>query len=181
MASEVVGDEMKRFYAITLTILVGGLLACSSMKVSSSLTEPDSFSQYRTYSWVTPPEGKRSILYENEIMVAVDELMAKKGYKKVVEKIGPDLHLLYQTSTTNKTRIVTESRPHDPYTLMYDQKIWIDSYSEGALLLALEDTKTKKLAWRGIAEDVVDATNRKETERVIQKAVEKLLTSVPTR
>jgi hypothetical protein len=176
-----------------LGLLVVAVSACSGLRVHS-FAEAD-LSRYRTYSFGPAPAGatgdprldNNRFFYER-VEADVDKMLAARGYEK---SKGPrvDVMVHYHASVSQQIELnederdcvnrmaavesTSRSRPDcGPYV-----------YDAGTLLIDLVDGRTRKLLWRGWAEDSVDGvlSDQAWMEQRIDESVRRILETVPPR
>jgi Domain of unknown function (DUF4136) len=148
----------------------------TGQQVSVNYNHSQSFTQYHTYAWASDNANK----VQNSILAQVAEqdinsALQGKGLKMVQENQNPDL-------------IVTANggmREQTSYTAMGMRgfgggmgSITPEQNVEGTLIVDLYETKTKSLAWRGIAQDTLNKNGNKN-QQLVQKAITKMFKQWP--
>lgn len=168
------------------------LSACSTMRVESDHDGSANFSDLKTYSWVS--RAKRDPILtrindefvESRVQQAVNSQLAAKGYKMQTSGT-PDFLVSYYASLTAKLRVRTD---YDGYRKPSESlgsipstgrtRTRVHDFDQGLLVLHIVDPETKKLMWRGTAEDAVDLRWSQERKTAkISEAVQKMLSQFP--
>jgi len=161
--------------------------------------------QYKTYAWVKPGDEEYHITYDKKeaipfIIDLSDEELKKKGFQK---SENPDVVFLVDTQVEERVaygRISSENAGFGVGGSMYYGGYYGSGYYgaysggyispmtgtqtveteflQGMLFVELYDAKSKKLLWRGWAEDQI--TNKTDINKTIRKAVSKIFGHLPT-
>lgn len=171
---------MKNNYTrLVLCVLVGSLVVFAA-KVTTDYNHAADFSQYKTYSWLSVQAGDP--LWTDHIRAAVNAQFAAKGWAKVAD--GDDAAVAAFGSTHEQPRLETF------YEGFGGGWFWrgrggtglavttVDSTPVGALVVDLFDMPTKKLVWRGVANDALSDKPEKN-EKKLEKAVGEMFDHFP--
>lgn len=159
--------------------------ACGSGISTSTDYDPSaSFADYSTYHWVDS-QGSVDDITSGRIRSSVDAAMSARGFRK--DTRNPDLAISYQVPTRERTSFQTIDTGWgggygwggwgmgmgSTTTTQYN-------WTEGSLILAIFDAKTKNMVWTGTATTELDQ-NRSPQERqeLVDEAVGKLLADFP--
>ncbi len=171
---------MKRHSARFLFfVLLAGALLILAAKVTTDYAHTADFSHYRTYSWLEVKAG--DTLWSDRIVSAVDSQLAAKGWSKV-PGVG-DASVAAFGSTHVQPRIETF------YTGFGGGWYWrgfddgmavtkVENVPIGTLVVDIFDSPTKKLIWRGVANDALSEKPEKN-EKKLEKAVEEMFKHFP--
>lgn len=169
---------MKRHIQFMLALTLLGALVLAAKQVVTDYDHSADFSRYKTYSWikVKVPDP----LWEDRVARAVDTALASKGLTKV--------------NADGDIGVAAFGSSHDQPTLQtfYDNVgggwYWhgfggiatttIEHTPVGTLVVDLFDNHTKKLIWRGVAEDTLSGKPEKD-EKKLQKAVQDMFKHFP--
>ncbi len=186
---------MRRFF--TAVFLAGGVALLPTLsfaqKVQVDYSHGEDFSKYKTYTWVKEPNVESpNQLVEQRIVSSVDEVLAKKGLKRVDS--GGDLDVAYQSSVTQKTQLTTMSNQMGGGGGWGPGPGWgrgwgggmssgmstttSSSIPVGTLVIDLLDPNAKLLVFRGIATDTLSSKPEANTTK-IGKAVNKIFEKYP--
>ncbi len=184
-------------HLFTAVFLAGGVLLLPTLsfaqKVQVDYAHGEDFSKYKTYTWVKEPNVESpNQLVEQRIVSSVDEVLAKKGLKRVDS--GGDLDVAYQSAVTQKTQLTTMSSqmggagwgPGPGWGRGWGgggmssgmATTTSSSIPVGTLVIDLLDPNAKQLVFRGIATDTLSDKPEKNTQK-IQKAVAKIFDKYP--
>jgi len=159
------------------------LLACvcilAAAKVTTDYNHSTDFSQYKTYSWLKVEAGDP--LWPDRIRSAVDAQLAAKGLTQA--PAGGDASIAAFGSTHTQPRMETF------YTSFGGGWFWrgfgdgmatttIENIPIGTLVVDMFDTPTKKLIWRGVANDTLTDKPEKN-EKKLEKAVSEMFKHFP--
>jgi Domain of unknown function (DUF4136) len=170
---------------LPLLLLVLGLLThpVQAGKVRTAAAPGVNLAQYKTYQWLPTRALMNTGLVENDpvltplIKEAVNRELTQLGLKEIAE--GGDLQVATGVTThaVAQMEAVLFAGPQDldfatPIATMgrYNRK--------GSLIVNLIDSKTKKSAWAGIAEENLDDIKGSGLKK-ISKAAEKLFKKYP--
>lgn len=168
---------MKRYIHSLLALTLLGALVLAA-KVVTDYDHSTDFGQYKTYSWirVKVPDP----LWVDRVTQAVDTALASKGLSKV--------------AADGDVGVAAFGSSHDQPTLQtfYDNVgggwFWrgfggvatttVEHTPVGTLVVDLFDNRTKKLIWRGVANDTLSGKPDKD-EKKMQKDVQDMFKHFP--
>jgi len=173
-------------------LLVAGLLSLPSIgfaqKVRFDFDHGATFTGFQTYHLVRIGDNPAvSQLYDQRIVSAIEEELAKKGLRKV--ETGGDLFIGYQGSVDTQTQYTTFSDggswgygPGWGYGAGWGGPTMSTTTQTtipvGALTVDIMNPAKKQLIWRGTATDTLSDKPDKNNKK-IQKAVKKLFEKYP--
>lgn len=167
--------------ALTVALLAGALVGCSSVQVSHDYDTNRDFSKLKTYAWVPRPAARDpETLDEQRIHTAVDAALQAKGY--VLTESTPDFRTAFHVATKQKIDVKDWGYGGGPYDRRWGRSnVEVTEYEEGTLVIDVVDPKTNNMMWRGTARARL---NRKppppaERARRIAAAVDKILATFP--
>lgn len=177
-------------------ILVGlavlALSACSSMKSAWDYDPSTSFTQYKTFAWVTKKTNDAGYhldgLMDQRVREAVNTQLVAKGMTLVDAK-DADVLVNYLTKVDKKINVDTfnTNYGYNPYYgpgwgfggNMQTQTT-VREYEVGTLIIDIVDNKTDKLVWRGsVADTIRDKNTPEERVEVVNNAISSVLTNYP--
>jgi hypothetical protein len=169
-----------RSTAVCTLFFVAMLGAAFAQQVKTDFDHQANFSQYKTYSWqeIKPANS----LWDARIKGAVDAQLAAKGWTQVDS--GGDVAIVaIATSQTERTLQTFYDGMGGGWRWrgfggMGEATTTEQDYKEGTLLVDLYDAKTKKLIWRGSAQDTV-SNNADKNEKNLNKGVAKMFKKFP--
>jgi hypothetical protein len=169
-----------RFLAVVLALL---LAACASTaNVKTDFDPQASFASYRTYSWITPPDGTDTLMPQS-VVAGINARLQAAGWKLAAEG---DVHV-----AAHVTRVQGQTYNnfysgigHDlnwlgigsgwpGYTMMS-----VDAYERGTLVVDMFDGRTKRAIWRGSATGVLP-DDRSRLNAAVESALDRLLAGFP--
>ncbi len=157
-----------------------------------------------TYAWGGVSQkrlpGEIDLPSENSIVAgrvqrAIDAQMKAKGWR-LVDSAGANFLIHYHVGIKSEAQTVTETAQspvgmncglYNCYGGNYSWGYWGPPeatttreviYREGALMIDLEEAKSRKLAWRGVWKD--EATGQQPTEERVNKVVEQTMKGLPS-
>ncbi len=162
------------------------VLACSihvaaAQKVRVDFDHAVNFSQYRTYSWSSPPEMQGfNQLMQQRVTGFVEEWLATKGLKRV--EANGQLLISCQMNTREEPRFITYSSGFGfGWDWGWDSGIsttTVDPILMGTLTLDVVDAHRNRLIFQGTATDSVSSRPNKNT-KTLAKSVRKILEKYP--
>ncbi len=188
------GTEMmhKRFGTLALVAVVG-LIACSTLDVSSDYNRAVDFSKYSTFK-VLPANEIKSELIKDRIEGAITTQLTTKGLKPVSE--NPDLLVAYHARLDKQTQMDTTTFGYGwggGWGGYYGPVAYggyggyggtstttVREIPVGALFVDLVDAAKKEMVWQGVASSTLDpkATADDKDYRV-NNAVKKMFSNFP--
>jgi hypothetical protein len=126
--------------------------ACASNVVVDYDKSAD-FSSFRTYGWGTGTPAKNPNL-DREIVQAVDEQMARKGFRKT--EADPDLLVTYHAATHEEIDYNEASFGQGYHSTISPSASEIPMRVKvGEIVVDMYDTKQKRNVWHGVGTDLV--------------------------
>lgn len=172
-----------RFAAAAVsTVAIAG---CATMNVSSHIERAINFTQYRTYDWgpadalpTGDPRLDNNPFFHDYFQGSIEKQLARKGYTKSTAST-PDLLFHYHASVNHRFEVYSRDQQYG-YCYQNCEPQVID-YQQGTLVLDVGDTKTKRVVWRGWAQDSVEGIidNQERLERQISEAVTRMMARFP--
>jgi Domain of unknown function (DUF4136) len=166
---------------VSITVLACLMICVGTAAAQDVHTDYDhnaNFERYHTYSWkmVKTPNS----LWDQRVQDAVNEQLQKKGWQLVPS--GGDVVLSAIGTTKTETTLQT----------YYDGPGWggwgwggfgtattvPEQYHQGTLVVDMFVANTKKLLWRGVAQDTLSEKPSKN-EKKLEKAVDKMFKDFP--
>ena len=132
------------------------------------------FSKVRTYQWIPSRVAELNPLIDQRIVNAVNYELANRG-KRLVES-DPDVYVTYYANAREELKLNdTDPIPpgwawHSNYGSATQQ---VKTWRVGTLIIDALDAKTRKLVFRGTAEDTVKI-DPDAIEKKINKALKKM-------
>ncbi|MEI8073396.1 MAG: DUF4136 domain-containing protein [Bacteroidota bacterium] len=178
---------MKRFLAI---LLIGGLAACSSVKVSNTASAPNAdFTKYKTFDFykLTASGDTVSKGFDERVAVlksAISAELGKRGYTQTSS--SPDLLLNIGIQVDEKTQTrQTDWRTDGRYTYIgqrnyswKSEEIVTGYYKEGTVTVHVVDAVKNSMVWKGTVKDILPSKASKINE-VATAAMKSLFEKYP--
>ena len=160
--------------------LLAGFVIAAAAKVVTDYNHSTDFAQYKTYSWVTVEAGDP--LWMDRIKSAVDSQLTARGWSRAP---AGDASVSAFGSTQKQPRLQTF------YEGLGGGWFWhgfgdgiatttVDYQPIGTLVVDIFDTPTKKLIWRGMANEALSDKPDKN-EKKLEKAVGDMFKDFPPR
>lgn len=180
---------MRRLLTLTAVVALLGVaaMACATTMTVSSYVERDlSFSPYRTYDWGPPdalptgdPRLDKDPFFQDHVEGAVEQALAAKGLERSSDA-APDLLIHYHASITHRFDVNRLERQYG-YCYGAGCEPGVVEYEAGTLVLDVVDARTKRVIWRGWAQDTVEdaLADRDRMGRQINEAVTRMMATFP--
>lgn len=174
----------------TLTGLITAIAAlavagCASMNVSSHIERGVNFSQFVTYDWGPPdnlpvgdPRLDNNPFFNDYLQGAVEKKMAAKGFE-LANGGDADLLIHYHASVNQRVDVYTADQR---YGYCYGNcEPQVVDYEQGTLVIDIVDAKTKKVVWRGWAQDTMTGVidNQDRLQKQVDEGVTKMMLMLP--
>ena len=173
---------------------IGLILAagCANQQVSTDYSPATSFSQFRTFALVAPPDTAAQQLLDQRIRNAVQAQLDAKGLT-AADRQTADLFVGYGMVDKTHKEVYT-NRDGWGWGGGWGYRYWrwgvawpmtvqrrVETYTDGTVVVNLIDAKTKQVVWQGEVDDVVNlpVTNPVRATQQIDAAVAKLFTKYP--
>ena len=165
---------------------------CAGQQVSTDYSPQTSFSHYRTFALVMPPDSAAHQLLDQRVRSAVQAQLDAKGLTQT-DRQNADLFVGYGMVDKTHT-IVYTYRDGWGWGGGWGWRYWrygaawpmtvshqIDTYTDGTVVVHLIDAKTKQVVWQGQVADAVNlpVANPVRATQQIDAAVEKLFAKYP--
>jgi uncharacterized protein DUF4136 len=151
-----------------------------AQKVSVDFDKSANFKKLKTFSW---KEGMGASPFANQrIREAVELQLGSKGFRRAVN-VDPDFLVVYHASASEDLSLSAYYSGWGPGWYPYwggptTVTTTVDRQKKGTVIVDLWDAGTKKLLWRGTAEDAISDKPEKNAKR-IQKAAAKMFKEFP--
>lgn len=174
----------RRYFAAGLL-----LLACTvrlpAQKITVEYDKKQSFSQYKTYSWLQQGNYTRVFLAMN-IIGAIDEQLRGKGLRRV--DTGGDLMVTAYGAFDDDINVAQSSTIYQ-FPALYGPT-WASAPTvrggtsavyirKGTLVVDVVEAASRQLRWRGIATAKFDPEKKMQALELVNKSVEKMFRQYP--
>jgi hypothetical protein len=176
---------MRSITALITAIAVAGLAGCASMNVSSHVERGVNFTEYVTYDWGPPdnlpvgdPRLDNNPFFNDYLQGAVEKKLATKGFAPAAGK-GADLLIHYHASVNQRLDVY---RADQQAGYCYGNcEPQVMDFEQGTLVIDVVDAKTKKVVWRGWAQDTMTGVidNQERLQKQVDEAVTKMMLLLP--
>jgi hypothetical protein len=165
---------------------------CAGQQVSTDYSPKTSFSHFRTFALVMPPDSAGQQLLDQRVRNAVQAQLDAKGLTQA-DRQSADLFVGYGMVDKTYTNAYTYRdgwgwgggwgwrywRWGVAWPMTVDRQI--ETYTDGTVVVNLIDAKTKQVVWQGQVADVVDlpVANPVRATQQIDAAVAKMFAKYP--
>lgn len=173
----------RMLFLMMLTALM--IVGCSSMTVKSDYDTSANFADFKTFNWLPISDSvqgsaaqaaQSNSLLTQRVQNAVNAQLAGKGLKKVTS--NPDLLVTFHTGAQQQTDVEDIGYGYPMGWGMGGVDVY--QYTEGTLMVDLINASTKKLAWRGTVQDVVDPSDSTDDKiKHINEAIAGMFSKYP--
>jgi hypothetical protein len=178
-----------------LALGLGLLLAagCAGQNVRTDYSPATSFSQYKTFALVMPPDTGSQQLLDQRVRNAVQAQLSAKGLT-LADRENADLFVGYGMVDKTHQEIYSYNDGWGWGGGRFGWRYWrygvawpmtvqhrIETYTDGTVVVNLVDAKTKQVVWEGEVPDVVNlpVDNPVRATKEVDAAVTKLFTKYP--
>ena len=170
---------------ILATLLAIAAAGCAPITVGAHLERGVNFAEYVTYDWEPPdnlpvgdPRLDNNPFFNDYLQGAIERRLAAKGFERAQGQ-QPDLLVHYHATVSQKLDVY-RADSHLGYCYDNCDQQYVE-YEQGTLVLDIVDTRTRRVVWRGWAEQslsgVIDDQDRLQTE--VERGVERMMQRLP--
>lgn len=167
---------MKAIVQLLIVAIIVAIVGCASVSIRTDHDPNADFTKYKTWNFPANVDEfavgviKANPFVHKEMLRIIEDAMVAKGYVKTVG--DPDMFVVYQVTTQEKTQVSTYSSGYgwgySGWGVGYTD-VRVDQYTEGTLILDLVDVEEEDLIWRGWATGTIeDKPNIKRLEDVVK-------------
>ncbi len=177
---------MRTLPALAAALALAATAACASMSVSSHIERGVNFAEYVTWDWSPPdnlpvgdPRLDNNPFFNDYLQGAVEKQLTAKGFTRVAEGRPADLVVHYHASVNQRLDVY---RADQEYGYCYgDCRPQVVDFEQGTLVIDIVDVKTKKVVWRGWAQDTMTGIidNQGRLEEQVDEGVTKMFQLLP--
>ena len=171
------------------TVIVAACLlsGCATMRVSSHTERGLAWSQYHTFDWgqadslpPSDPRMQQDPYFRDRFEGAVERQMAAKGFERSAASAAPDLLIHYHAAIGERID-ADEIGRQSGYCDAVDCTPRVTRYEAGTLVVDIVDARTRRLIWRGWAQDSVEDVlgNRDRVRQTIEDGVSRMFSAFP--
>ena len=170
------------FFAAAVVFAAG----CATMNVSSHIERGVNFTQYVTYEWGPPdnlpvgdPRLDNNPFFNDYLQGAIEKQMAAKGYERADAGVAADLLIHYHASVNQRFDVY---QPDLERGYCYGNcEPQVNNFEQGTLVVDIVDAQTKKVVWRGWAQDTMTGVidNQARLEKQVDEGVAKMMLLLP--
>jgi hypothetical protein len=160
------GRQTVRLGAVALLL---ALIGCNPITVNTGASPTADFANLHTYAWEPNPQMGGTLddsIAGQAIHSTVNDALEAHGFRPAAGA-PPDFLVDYHVTERHESEITGGRWNVDEF-----------HYTEGTLMVALVDPKSKLFLWQGNAEGVVNSGGVSSQE--IQKAVQKMFANFPS-
>jgi hypothetical protein len=178
-----------------ISLGMGLILAagCAGQSVTTDYSPATSFSQYKTFALVMPPDTGAQQLLDQRVRNAVQAQLTTKGLT-LADRQDADLYVGYGMVDKTHTQVYSYNDGWGWGGGRWGWRYWrygvawptssqrrIETYTDGTVVVNLVDAKTKQVVWESEVPDVVNipVDNPIRATKEVDAAVAKLFTKYP--
>ncbi len=178
-----------RFLAVVTIILLMSLAASARDKISVAYAKGFNAAQYKTYAWAEHGAVAHPMLAA-DIVGAIDQELQGRGLQKVTS--NPDLIIQIYGSVDQDMTMYSNDPIYagtggiPPFDPGMNGPAFIGFYGntsvmvhKGTLVVDLIDAKTRKLAWRAMAQESVSSHDPQKLVDEVNGAIAKMFKEYP--
>jgi hypothetical protein len=177
-------NNTKRFLVIGATLaLAVGLVACSSMTVSTDHDPAANFAQYKTFTVMPLEQFKDNPITADRIKLAITEALQGRGLVQTSDR--PDLQVNVFAKLSKETQI-TSTGGYGGWGYGWHgygggmSTTTVQDVAVGTLVVDLVDAKTDKPVWRGIVSDTISGSSTaKQKQEKLNYAMSQMFAKYP--
>ena len=161
--------------------LISRFVACllNSQRVETDYDHSVNFGVYRTYSWKNIDAYDPLLI--TQVMKAVDAPLSEKGLKRVPWDGNISLFAMAVIENHEPLKTFLKAVQCDwSWGAKGDRTGMVEDYKLGTFVLEMLDTRTKRLVWRGSANETI-STRTTRTLGSLERTVERMLKHFPPR
>jgi hypothetical protein len=166
---------------------------CAGQQVTTDYSPATSFSQYKTFALVMPPDTGAQQLLDQRVRNAVQAQLTTKGLT-LADRQDADLYVGYGMVDKTHTQIYGYNDGWGWGGGRFGWRYWrygvawptgiqrrIETYTDGTVVVNLVDAKTKQVVWEGEVPDVVNipVDNPIRATKEVDAAVTQLFAKYP--
>jgi hypothetical protein len=177
---------MRKITGLIIAVAVVGAAGCATMNVSSHIERGVNFAEYVTYEWGPPdslpvgdPRLDNNPFFNDYLQGAVEKQLAAKGFERAAAGRPADLLIHYHASVNQRLDVY---RADQQYGYCYgDCEPQVVDFEQGTLVIDIVDVETKKVIWRGWAQDTMTGIidNQARLEKQVDEGVTKMMLLLP--
>ena len=177
---------MRTLTALTAAVALAVTAGCATMNVSAHLERGVNFAEYVTYEWGPPdnlpvgdPRLDNNPFFNDYLQGAIEKQLVVKGFERAATGVPADLLIHYHASVNQRLDV---NRADQQYGYCYnDCEPQVVDFEQGTLVVDLVDAKTKKVVWRGWAQDTMTGVidNQSRLEKQVDEGVTKMMLLLP--
>jgi hypothetical protein len=162
------------------------MTGCATMTAGSHVERGVDFTKYRTYDWgradalpTGDPRLDNNPFFKDYFEGAIEKQLGARHFRRAKSK--PDLLIHYHANISQRVEVNGVDHSRDACYNNYDCEPQVSEYDAGTLILDVVDARTKKVVWRGWAQDNMDGVidNQDRLAQELTKAVSKMMEQFP--
>ena len=177
---------MRKITGLIIAIAAVGVAGCATMNVSSHIERGVNFAEFVTYEWGPPdnlpvgdPRLDNNPFFNDYLQGAVEKQLAGKGFERAASGADADLLVHYHASVNQRLDVSTADQQ---YGYCYGNcEPQVVDFEQGTLVVDLVNAKTKKVVWRGWAQDTMTGVvdNQDRLQKQVDEGVTKMMLLLP--
>lgn len=156
--------------------LVVGLVACSTVRVSTDYDPTVNFAQYKTFSFM--PMVKFDAITAGRVETAITRALQGRGLQRAPGTV--DLQISVRGRISREQQITTFGCGWGRGWRGGISTATVQNVSVGTLVVDLVDASANRLVWRGMASDTINRTSTgQEKQNALDDAMVRLFAKYP--
>lgn len=177
---------MRTLTALAAAVALAATAACATMNVSSHVERGVNFNEFATFEWGPPdnlpvgdPRLDNNPFFNDYLQGAVEKQMAAKGFTRAAAGRPADVLVHYHASVNQRLDVY---RADNEAGYCYgDCQPQVVDFEQGTLVIDIVEAKTKKVIWRGWAQDTMTGVidNQARLQKQVDEGVTKMFLLLP--
>lgn len=173
---------MKPHFFCLLLISALIMVSCSTVNVNYDYDQEADFATIKTFAWrqanVKDDALEANPLLKKRVLASIEKHLVARGYKKATNT-EPDIYVVTHAGIQEKMRVTNWGGAGSYYASPmhgtwwgndgYSNRVDVNYYTEGTLIIDIVAAKNKELIWRGAGTGLVK--NYKSQEKM-QKSID---------
>ena len=185
---------MKPQNIFLLLILTVTMVGCGTINVNYDYDHEADFATIHTFGWrqanVKDDALEANPLLKKRVVASVEKYLIERGYSKAVN-VEPDVHVVVHAGMQEKMQVTNWGGMRGNYGSPsynypwwenggYGNRVDVNYYTEGTLIIDMVTAKDKELIWRGAGTGLVKSyKNQEKMQQNIDTYVADILNHFP--
>lgn len=175
------------WYLVGIASSILAISGCATVRVSSHTERGLSWSQYRTFDWgpadplpAGDPRLERDPYFQDRLQGAIEKQMAASGFARSAASAQPDVLVHYHATIAERIDVDEIDRDRG-YCATADCRPRVTRYEAGTLVVDIVDARTRRLIWRGWAQESLDGVlgNADRVRHSVDESITQMFSTFP--